>query len=148
MHFLIEFATTGTIAKAGRRKTLSDGEIERVLAANRSFYDAFGSLDIAEMDRVWEHWDDVLCIHPSSGIIVGWPEVRQSWVNIFYNTSLMHFNITNAQVQIRGDCAWVSCHENISTVLDGRAGNFTVRATNVFVKTDGEWKMVHHHGGG
>ena len=127
---------------------MSDGEVEQVLAANRSFYEAFGSLDIDQMEKVWEHSDDVLCIHPSSDIIVGWPDVRQSWVDIFYNTTLMHFNITNAQVQIRGDCAWVSCHENISTVLDGRAGNFTVRATNIFTKVDGQWKVVHHHGAG
>ena len=127
---------------------MTDGEVEGVRAANRSFYEAFGSLNIDEMEKVWDRSNNVLCIHPSSDIIVGRPDVRQSWVDIFYNTTLMHFNITDAQVQIRGDCAWVSCHENISTVLDGRAGNFTIRATNIFTKVDGQWKMVHHHGGG
>ena len=125
-----------------------DYEVDRVLAANRSFYEAFGSLDIEKMEQVWETSGEVLCIHPSSDVIVGWPEIRQSWVNIFYNTTLMHFNITDAQVQVRGDCAWVSCHENISTVVDARAGNFIVRATNIFVRANGEWKLVHHHGAG
>ena len=123
-------------------------EVDRVLAANRSFYEAFGSLDIEKMEQVWETSGEVLCIHPSSDVIVGWTEIRQSWVNIFYNTTLMHFNITDAQVQVRGDCAWVSCHENISTVVDARAGNFIVRATNIFARANGEWKLVHHHGAG
>ena len=117
------------------------------MAANNRFYEAFGSLEIEKMEQVWETSDDVLCIHPSSQIITGWAGVRQSWADIFYNTTLMHFNITDAEVRVRGDSAWVSCQENISTVVNARAANFTVQATNIYVRnSNGEWKLVHHHG--
>ena len=61
----------------------------------------------------------------------------ESWEGIFYNTSLMHFNITSAQVIIQGDCAWVSCVENITSVVDARATNFAVQATNIFIRAGG-----------
>jgi len=124
-------------------------EVERILSANNSFYEAFGSLNIDKMEQVWETSEDVRCIHPNSSIIRGWVGVRQSWADIFYNTTLMHFNITDEEVSVRGDSAWVSCQENISTVVNARAANFTVQATNIYVRNgDGEWKLVHHHGSG
>ena len=64
----------------------------------------------------------------------------------FRNTTLMHFNISDAEVIVHGDSAWVSCVENITSVVDGRATNFGVQATNIFVRTSDGWKMVHHHG--
>ena len=121
---------------------------DAVLAANLRFYEAFGSLDIAAMDQVWETSDRVLCIHPGWRLLTGWEGVRRSWESIFDSTTLMHFNITDAQVIVHGDCAWVSCVENISSVLDGRASNFAVQATNVFVRGKGGWLMVHHHASG
>ena len=123
----------------------SDAEVEAVKAANLRFYQAFGSLDIEEMEQVWETSARATCIHPGWRLLTGWRDIRASWEGIFYNTTLMHFNITDAQVVVQGDSAWVYCVENISSVLDGRANNFGVQATNVFVRNEGRWRMVHHH---
>ena len=79
-----------------------DAVVSEVLAANLGFYDAFGSLDIEKMDSVWEDSHRVMCIHPGWRLITGWDEVRKSWEGIFRNTSLMHFNITGAQVIVQG----------------------------------------------
>ena len=125
-----------------------DPDVNAVLATNLRFYEAFGSLSIEEMDNVWENSDRVLCIHPGWRLLMGWEQVRKSWEGIFYNTSLMHFNITDAQVVIHGDSAWVSCVENITSVVDGRAVSFGVQATNIFVRSGNSWLMVHHHGSG
>ena len=103
-------------------------------------------LAIEDMDKVWENSDRVLCIHPGWRALVGWEEVRKSWEGIFYNTTLMHFNLTETQVVVHGDSAWVTCVENITSVVDGSASNFGVQATNVFVRDDGGWVIVHHHG--
>ena len=123
-----------------------DPDVNAVLAANLGFYEAFGSLDIEDMDKVWENSHRVKCIHPGWRLITGWERVRKSWETIFHNTSLMHFNITDADVVINGDCAWVSCVENITSVVDGRATNFAVQTTNIFMRGEGGWLMVHHHG--
>ena len=121
-------------------------DAEAVLAANQGFYDAFGSLEMERLERVWEHSDRVMCVHPGWPVLIGWERVGESWESIFRNTTLMHFNITEARVIVQGDLACVSCLENITTVVDGRAANFAVRATNVFARSDNGWLMVHHHG--
>ena len=125
---------------------LDDPDVSAVLAANLSFYEAFGSLDIDKMDGVWEKSERVLCIHPGWRLLVGWEQVHQSWAAIFDSSTLMHFNITGAHALVNGDSAIVSCTENISSVVDGRASNFAVQATNAFVRTAEGWRIVHHHG--
>ena len=123
-------------------------DVSSVVEANLRFYDAFSSLDIREMDKAWEASDRVLCVHPGWRILTGWEQVRKSWENIFHNTTLMHFQITDTQVTIQGDCAWVSCMENITSVVDGKASSFAVQATNIFVRGEGGWLMVHPHASG
>lgn len=125
---------------------LEDSDVSEVLAANLSFYEAFGSLDIDRMDKVWEKSERVLCIHPGWRLLTGWDQVRQSWAGIFDNSMLMHFSITGARALVNGDSSVVSCTENVSSVVDGRASNFAVQATNMFVRTPAGWLMVHHHG--
>ena len=123
-----------------------DSDAGAVIAANQGFYEAFGSLDIAEMSKVWEISDRVMCIHPGWRLLTGWDQVGRSWEAIFHNSTLMHFNITETKVIVQGDFACVSCVENITSVVDGNASGFAVRATNVFVRHEDRWMMVHHHG--
>ena len=49
--------------------------IEEVTRANRAFYEAFESLDVAEMDTIWAHQEYVTCIHPGWSLRSGWPSV-------------------------------------------------------------------------
>jgi len=125
---------------------LIEERIDGVTKANQAFYEAFGSLDIARMDRIWSHQEYVTCIHPGWTQRIGWPAVRDSWVLIFNNTFSMEFELTDVQIQVAGDIAWVICTENIT----GRQGDATqesqVLATNLYELIDGEWKMIHHHG--
>ena len=118
---------------------------EAVKEANQRFYEAFGALDIGGMDAVWDNSDRSLCIHPGWQPLVGWTQIRESWQAILDNATLMHFNVQYINMVVRGDCAWVSCVENITSVLQGRAGNFGVLATNIFVRADQSWLMIAHH---
>jgi uncharacterized protein (TIGR02246 family) len=120
--------------------------IEEVTRANQEFYDAFESLDIARMDRVWAHQDYVTCIHPGWALRVGWPEVRDSWVLIFNNTFSMKFELTEIQVQVAGDLAWVICTENITSRQGESTQESQVLATNLYERIDGRWVIIHHHG--
>lgn len=120
--------------------------IEEVTRINQAFYDAFESLDIARMDGLWAHQDYVTCIHPGWSLRVGWPAVRDSWVLIFNNTFSMSFELTELQVQVAGDLAWVICTENITSRQDDEARVSRVLATNLYERLGGEWKMIHHHG--
>jgi ketosteroid isomerase-like protein len=120
--------------------------IEEVTRANQAFYAAFETLDIAEMDKVWAHQEYVTCIHPGWALRTGWPEVRDSWILIFNNTFSMKFELTEVQVQVAGDVAWVICVENITAQQSEEPQKTRVLATNLFERIGDEWLMIHHHG--
>ena len=120
--------------------------IEAVKEANQRFYDAFGALDIQAMEDVWETSDRAMCVHPGWEPLVGWEAIRSSWAGIFDNSTLMHFNVQYVNVVADSNSGWVTCVENISSVLQGRASNFAIVATNIFVRTAQGWRMIAHHG--
>ena len=63
---------------------------QAVREANRRFYLAFAALDMELMDQVWLHEDWVQCVHPGWDLLIGWEEVRESWLRIFTSTQRMN----------------------------------------------------------
>ena len=120
--------------------------IEEVTLANEVFYEAFESLDIANMELVWAKEDYVTCIHPGWTLRAGWPAVRDSWVLIFNNTFSMTFELTELQVQVSRDLAWVVCTENIVHRQGESSQESRILATNLYERLEGRWFMIHHHG--
>lgn len=121
-------------------------KIEEVTRANQEFYEAFESLDVARMDRIWAQQEYVTCIHPGWTLRVGWPAVRDSWVLIFNNTFAMTFELTEIQIQVAEDVAWVICTENITSRQGEQSQGSRVLATNLYEKAGGRWQIIHHHG--
>ncbi len=121
-------------------------ETEAIKFANLGFYQAFESLDVQRMDAVWAQDASVKCVHPGWPMIQGWKAVRESWERIFDNTSAMQFSITSTEATHAGEWAWVTCTENLISVVDGRAIQGKVQATNIFRKDGDRWLLVHHHG--
>ena len=62
------------------RASMTDQDIDSVQEANKVFYEAFETLDIQKMDKLWLQDDSVKCVHPGWEICSGWPDVRDSWV--------------------------------------------------------------------
>ena len=119
--------------------------VEEIRAANQRFYDAFNTLDIERMADVWETSDRALCVHPGWTPIVGWPTIRESWERIFDNANLMQFSVRYLNVVVQGDFGCVTCVEGVTSVVQGRAANFSAFATNIFARHPNGWKMIAHH---
>jgi ketosteroid isomerase-like protein len=45
-----------------------------------------------------------------------------------------------------GDLAYTACLEHTSASVNGQPRTYTLRATQVYRREDGEWKVVHRHG--
>ncbi len=118
---------------------------QAVLTANRRFYAAFESLDLAEMEEVWAHEDWVQCVHPGWNLLLGWDEVRESWARIFSNTERVQVAISSVWAHVQDEVAWVACTEHVTTSFAGGFDTALVQATNLFVQRDGAWRMVAHH---
>jgi ketosteroid isomerase-like protein len=130
-------------------------EIEAaVAAANSAYYAAFEARDLDLMGEIWEHSDRSTVTHPGWPTLHGWARVLGSWDAIFANTAFIQFVLTDEVVNVSGDAAWVTCDENILQSGGSRDGGEDVAelqggrvaAVNMFVRTDGRWRMVLHHG--
>jgi ketosteroid isomerase-like protein len=110
-----------------------------VLFANEAFYVAFAVCDFPAMDALWSRRPSVTCIHPGWSVLAGRDSVMESWRSILANPNAPRVGCRNAVAHVLGDTAYVVCYEAID-------GSFLI-ATNVFVREDGGWKMVHHQAG-
>jgi hypothetical protein len=110
--------------------------LDDALAANRAFYHAFSSRDLATMDTIWARGVPVLCIHP------GWPPLMEraavlsSWRDIMKNPASPNAHSRNDRAFIYGKTAVVVCEE----VLNGGV----LAATNIFIEELGSWRLIHH----
>ena len=118
---------------------------QEVLTANRTFYAALHNLDLSQMAQLWLHADWVKCLHPGWELLMGWDEVGGSWGEIFRSTEQLMVSITRPLVHVAGDVAWVSCLENVTTAYQKDISAALVEATNIFLRHQGRWLMVHRH---
>jgi ketosteroid isomerase-like protein len=125
---------------------VSERDRRAVLQANATFYEAFESGRIENMERVWTGTEQDRCIHPGWPILSGWPSVRQSWLGIFNGSSDIHIELEEVDVLISGDLAFVTCIETFAAVAGGAPVSACVAATNLFQRRGDDWRMIHHHG--
>jgi ketosteroid isomerase-like protein len=113
---------------------------------NRRYYDAFQTLNIEEMSRIWWHDDAAACIHPGWDVRHGWAAVRDSFGDIFSNTRSIRFALGDVRVRIIGAVAYVGCIENLVSE-ESDTGDYlgAVLATNIFERRGAEWRLIHHH---
>ncbi|MGH9651142.1 MAG: nuclear transport factor 2 family protein [Terriglobales bacterium] len=118
---------------------------EKVLAANQRFYSALETLDLEAMEGIWLHEDWVGCVHPGWELLEGWEAVGESWRRIFENTERMKVGIAEVTVRVEGETAWVNCVEQVTSSYSSGFSTAWVQATNIFVRRNGDWRLVHHH---
>jgi ketosteroid isomerase-like protein len=112
-------------------------ESDAVRAANLEFYRAFTARDLKGMDRIWARNAMVLCTHPGWLPLAGRAAVMASWHNILANPEAPAVMCHDDVAFLYGEIALVLCEEELS------GGHLA--ATNVFIKEDGAWRILHHH---
>jgi len=116
------------------------GDVDVVLSTNSVFYVAFATRDVAKMETLWARRSPVSCIHPGWQPLLGRDAVLASWRDIMSGPSSPPIHCANAVVHLVGSTALVICTERFSGT--------ELAATNVFVKEDGAWRLVHHQASG
>lgn len=117
------------------------------------FYAAFEAGDFDRMSAVWAdgpYAGGVSCVHPGWTMLRGREEVLRSWALIMANTTYIQFVLTDIETDVYGDHAVVTCKENVLTADEDTEAGFlaggSIVATNLFVRTGGEWRLLLHHG--
>lgn len=113
-------------------------EVE-VLERNRAFYTAFRRRDMATMETIWAQSAKVACIHPGWQAIRGRGEVLASLRAILSQDVVPRIRCEDVSVHLVGDAAFVICEE---VLREGR-----LVATNIFIRENGDWRLLHHQAG-
>ncbi|HEX6249001.1 MAG TPA: nuclear transport factor 2 family protein [Nocardioidaceae bacterium] len=124
-------------------------DIAAVEAVNEDFYAAFEHGDIDAMGRVWLDAPHTLCVHPGTTPLRGSAAILRSWSLLMANATYIQFFLTDVEITVHGDVASVSCTENVLTADENTADTSFIGAravaTNVFVRTEGAWRLWVHH---
>jgi ketosteroid isomerase-like protein len=121
-------------------------ELTRVEEANLAFYDAFNSRNIDKMSQMWSRSPHARCVHPGWELVIGWTEIRQSWLDIFRTIQRIEFGLEDVHIEVSGRTAWVNLVAHVDVTTDENEDfGATVVTTNIFEQIDGHWLVVLHH---
>jgi len=113
------------------------------------FYAALNDMftgELAQMKKVWSHADDVTYMGPGGGFQVGWNQVLKNWEAQAALKLGGKVEPADMRVTVGTEIAVVSCYEKgENTNAKGETQKVSIRATNIFRKENGEWKMIGHH---
>jgi ketosteroid isomerase-like protein len=142
--------------RAGDRAGDRADDRAAVRAANEELYAAFEAADLDRMERLWvtgPYAASAVCVHPGWPALRGREAVLRSWAVIMANTAYIQFFLTDVEIELAGELAVVSCAENILTSVGDEADDTSsvlaggkVVTTNVFRRSEGQWRLWLHHG--
>ncbi|HSR63193.1 MAG TPA: nuclear transport factor 2 family protein [Gammaproteobacteria bacterium] len=116
-----------------------DDQEKAVISANRNFYAAFNNADMTEMKKIWSSAFDISVIHPGWSPLHGWQDVMASWESILDGNDVTGISAAGERVYCIRNMAYVICTEMLQ--------QNELTATNIFIREEDGWKMVHHQAG-
>jgi ketosteroid isomerase-like protein len=145
---LIMAITFGSCASLNST-VVSDNEEQAVRLALDGFYASLNVMFIGDPNpakAVWSHSEDIAYMGADGGYQVGWKAMYADWVkqaSVNIGGKVVHSNVT---VNVGSDIAVT--HQLVKSAdVDGESLNKddSLRASSVFRKEDGKWKMIGHH---
>ncbi|MDQ6619343.1 MAG: nuclear transport factor 2 family protein [Pseudomonadota bacterium] len=112
--------------------------------AAAAFYQAFEAKDVEAMMSTWAEDEEIICVHPGGGRMVGYDAVRAAWEQIFAGDARLTFRIEEVISIETVGLAMQSGVEQISVGKEGDSRGSAI-ATNVFMRTPSGWRLVMHH---
>ena len=124
---------------------MSDQESDKILKINQLFYDALGTRNIHLMKEVWANEEKVGCVHPGWTILRSWEAIMQSWEGVFDPEDQVDINLSEIRIKIKDNIAWLTCVQEMVYIRRDPVSFNLSQSTNIFEKSNNEWKMVIHH---
>ena len=112
------------------------------------FYSAHNEIfdgNLEPMEEIWSHAEDVTYMSPIGGILVGWDATRDSWgkqAELKLHGHVYPVDMKIVEGQDIGFCNNYIIGTNF--VVDGKEVHPNIRATTVFRKENGAWKVINH----
>lgn len=127
----------------------SDDDKSAVIEAAGQFYSALNAMfkgNLEPMKEVWSHDDDVTYMGPGGGFRIGWTQVLADWETQAAMKLGGEVKPEGMRITVGRDLAVVSNFEiGINAGPEAKPRKVEIRATNLFRKEGGTWKMIGHH---
>ncbi|ABC94426.1 hypothetical conserved protein (plasmid) [Rhizobium etli CFN 42] len=128
---------------SGKEKRAGDGG---PLDALIEFYDAFNSGDMKRLEAVWFDGEAPSMDNPIGGIRRGWASIAEGYTKLFGGAASV--NVTFHDFTSKGGEDWhlfVGRERGVCRTPKTRL-DLAFRTTRWFVRNDGRWRQLHHHG--
>jgi ketosteroid isomerase-like protein len=109
-----------------------------------AFYEALQTGDIAKLMACWADEEDIVCVHPGGGRLVGATAIRAAFEALFANGSIAVHPTQVHKVESLTS-AMHSVVERIEVLTNEGPRHAQVLVTNVYHRTAQGWRMVAHH---
>ena len=108
------------------------------------FYDALRRADIERLMAVWADDDEIVCVHPGGGRVIGFAAIRASFEAIFGSGGIP---VRPEQVHRLPLVGGALHHlvERIDVATPQGLQTAWVLTTNVYLKTPLGWRLAAHH---
>jgi ketosteroid isomerase-like protein len=137
---------TAAGAAPARKATPKTSE-QAVAAAVANFYIALNAMFTGNgqpMMAAWSHGKDVTYMGPDGHYLIGWDQIGPTWNAQAARKLGGHVDAQQLHSVVGTDLAVVNCIESGENIVDGKAETVRLRATNVFRKEAGGWKLIAH----
>jgi ketosteroid isomerase-like protein len=140
-------------AQASSAATESSADRE-IRAATTLFYTALNTAlqgNFEPLSAVWSHRADVSDLSADGGEEFGWNEVHAHIQNVtrLYPSGRIEAQNVSVVADSDSNIGYSVCTEaGQMRSADGPMVKFSQRATNVFRREGGQWKLIHHHADG
>jgi ketosteroid isomerase-like protein len=122
---------------------------DEIRQASEQFYAALNRMlngDLRPLMEVWSHGSGVSAMHPFGSRSLGWEEVRAGWEQAAQAFSDGQVALDDLVVfPISGDVAYTLGTEHGQAKVGEESIRIDWRATNIYRREGGGWKIVHHH---
>jgi ketosteroid isomerase-like protein len=125
----------------------SDAFLAEMLPKQVSAERAIHQGDAGPRLAIWSKNDPVSLFGAAVPVRTGWADVSRAfrWVAAQFSDSTDYrFEVLAAGAS--GDLAYTIGLEHNTVRVNGRPTTYSLRATHVYRREDGEWKIVHRHG--
>ena len=109
-----------------------------------AFYEALQTGDIEKLMACWADEDDIVCVHPGGGRLLGAVAIRAMFDAMFANGSIQA-RAEKIHIVAAMGFSVHSVLERIDVLTEDGPRHAYVITTNVYQKTAEGWRMVAHH---
>lgn len=110
------------------------------------FYRAFNGRDIKALAANWAEGSAPSMDNPIGGIRRGWSSIREGYARLFGGPARVNVSFYDFTSHEGQDWCLFVGRERGRCTAPGTTLELRIRTSRLFVRRDGAWRQLHHHG--